>query len=98
MAVAHAHRALEPIGVTRWVLVLEPVPSRQQRLWRKLERYGLGVVTVTTVEEADGCLAVMRPALVVAGDLPGASDFLDRARSVGVEAASYSDVVREQLA
>ena len=99
MAVALPTRpAFEHPAITRWVVVLEPNLARQRRLWRALENHGLGVISLSTVEEARACLAVMRPALVVAGDLPGASDLLDGARAIGIEAARYRDVVGEQLA
>jgi len=98
MAVAVSSRAFEPLAITRWVLVVECNLARQHWIWHALEGRGFGVVTVATVEEARGCLAVMRPALVVAGDLPGTGDFLDGARAIGIEAASYRDIVGEQLA
>ena len=98
MAVALSPSSSEDRAITRWVLVIESNVGRQRRMWRALQRRGFGVVTVATVEEARGCLAVLRPALVVAGDLPGAGDLLDGARSVGIEAARYGDVVSEQLA
>jgi hypothetical protein len=98
MAVAVSSDAFEHRAITRWVLVVESNLVRQHRIWHALEGQGFGVVTVATVEEARGCLAVMRPAFVVAGDLPGAGDLLDGARAVGIEAASYRDIVGKQLA
>ena len=90
--------AFEHPAITQWVVVVESNAARQHRVWNALANHGFGVITVPTVEEARGCLAVMRPALVVAGDLPGASDLLDGARAIGIEAASYRDIVGEQLA
>lgn len=98
MAVALTSHDFEDQEVTRWVLIVESNLGRQHRLWNALELQGFGVVTVATVAEALGCLAVMRPALVVAGELPGARDLLDRARAIGIEAASYRDVVGKELA
>jgi hypothetical protein len=98
MAVAVSSQEFEHHVITHWVLLVESNLVRQHRMWHALEGQGFGVVIVVTLEEARGCLAVMRPALVVAGDLPGARDFLDGARAVGIEAASYRDIVGKQLA
>ena len=59
------------------------------------------LVVVTPETEIDECMAVMTPALIIIEEIPaspGARDFLDGARLIGVDAASDRDIVCEQLA
>jgi ActR/RegA family two-component response regulator len=85
--------------VTRWVLVVASDGQAQRRACRALALAGFAIEVTLDAAEAIRCLDVIRPALlVVDDDLPGAGDLLDRARAIGIEAASYGDVVREQLA
>ena len=67
----------------------------------KLEHAGCAVEVATTADEALECMAVMTPALIIIEEIPaspGARDFLDGARLIGVDAASDRDIVCEQLA
>ena len=86
---------------TPWVLLVGRERLGREEVRRTLEEAGCAVELASTADEALFCLAVMTPALVViedVGALPGAGDFLDRARLIGVNATSDRDVVREQLA
>jgi len=86
---------------TPWVLIVGRDRSGRERMRRTLEEAGCAVEVASTAEEAFFCLAVMTPALIIIEEVaasPGAGDFLDRARLIGVDAASDRDVVREQLA
>jgi len=86
---------------TPWVLLVGRDWFGREKVRRTLEEAGCAVELASTADEALFCLAVMTPALVViedAGALPGAGDFLDRARLIGVNATSDRNVVREQLA
>lgn len=87
--------------VTPWILLVAPEGDVRDRARRMLEIAGCAVEVASDFEAAIDCLTVMTPALVVIDDhaaLPGLGDFLNRARSVRVEAARGGDVVREQLA
>ncbi len=86
---------------TPWVLLVGRDWFGREKTRRTLEEAGCAVEVASTAEEALFCLAVMTPALIIVEDVaasPGAGDFLDRARLIGVDAASDRDVVREQLA
>jgi hypothetical protein len=86
---------------TPWVLIVGRDWSGREKARRMLEDAGCAVEVASTAEEALFCLAVMTPALIIIEDLaasPGAGDFLDRARLIGVDTASDCHVVREQLA
>ena len=90
-----------PYEVTPWVLIVGLDWWGRERLRRRLEAAGCAVEVASTAAEALGCLAVITPALIVleeAAALPGARDFLDRARLIGVDAARDRDMVCEQLA
>ena len=84
-------------GVSRWALVVEPDRRKRRFVTSVLEQQGYGVAIVDCVTEALACLAIMTPALIVVGDLPGAGDLLDRARAIGIESARHGDVVSEEL-
>lgn len=88
---------LDQAGVTRWAMLVEPDRSKRQVVTAVLEQAGFAVAVVTGATEALACLAIMTPALIVVGDLPGASDLLDRARSIGIETTRNGDVVSEEL-
>ena len=86
---------------TPWVLIVGRDWSGRERMRRTLEEAGCAVEVASTAEEAFFCLAVMTPALIIIEEVaasPGAGDFLDRARLIGVDAAGDGDVVRQQLA
>jgi hypothetical protein len=86
---------------TPWVLLVGRDWFGREKVRRTLEEAGCAIELASTADEALFCLAVMTPALVViedVGALPGAGDFLDRARLIGVNTTSDRDVVREQLA
>ena len=96
-AVEVSSRELEYPGLTRWAMVVEPDRRKRRIVTAVLEEAGYGVAIVADATEALACLAIMTPALVVVGDLPGAGDLLDRARSIGIEATRNGDVVSEEL-
>jgi hypothetical protein len=87
--------------VTPWVLLVGRDWWGLQTLRRHLESSACAVEVASTAEEALFCLAVMTPALMIieqAPASPGAGDFLDRARLIGINSAGDRDVVREELA
>ncbi len=87
--------------VTPWVLLVGLDWSGRERLRRKLEASGCPVEVASTAVEATLCLSVITPALIIIEEVPGspgARDFLDRARLIGVDAACDRDAVCEQLA
>ncbi len=101
------HALLPPVEdeilyeATPWVLLVGRDWFGREKARRTLEEAGCAVEIASTADEALFCLAVMTPALIIVEDLaasPGAGDFLDRARLIGVDAASDRDVVREELA
>jgi hypothetical protein len=90
-----------PYEATPWVLLVGRDWASREKARRMIEDAGCAVEVASTAEEALFCLAVMTPALVIieeVGASPGAGDFLDRARLIGVNSAGDRDVVREQLA
>ena len=91
--------SLENRDLARWVLVVTDDVDVRRRTCRILVREGFAVEVARDAADALGCLAVIRPALlVVDDDLPGSGDLLDRARSIGVESARHSDMVGKELA
>ena len=87
--------------VTPWVLLVGLDWSGREKLRRRLEAAGCAVEVASTADEAILCLSVITPALIVIEQVPaspGACDFLDGARLIGVDAASDRDAVCEQLA
>jgi CheY-like chemotaxis protein len=91
--------SLEHSDVTRWALVVTDNMDVRRRTCRTLWYAGFAVEVVLDAAQALGCLAVIKPALlVVDDDLPGSGDLLDRARAIGVESARHSDMVGEELA
>jgi hypothetical protein len=92
--------AIAAYEVTPWVVLVAPPGRARDRARRTLEAAGCAVEVASDFESAVDCLTVMTPALIVIDDaaaLPGLRDFLNRARSVRVEAARRGDVVSEQL-
>src|SRR5215813_13615192 len=97
-AVELSARDVDYPGVGRWAVVVEPDRRKRRLSTAVLEQAGYAVAVADDVAEAMTCLAIMTTALIVVGDLPGASHLLDRARAIGIETAGHSDVVREELA
>ena len=98
-AVAVSPHTFEQPDVTRWAVVVTGDAQVQRRTCRAMAHAGFAVEVAQDAAEALRCLEVITPALVVVDDdLPGAGDLLDRARAVGVDSASHSDVVGEELA
>jgi DNA-binding response OmpR family regulator len=83
--------------VVRWAMVVEPDRRKRAVVTTVLEQAGFGVAVVADAREALACLEIITPALIVVGDLPGASDLLDRARSIGIETTRQGNVVSEKL-
>jgi CheY-like chemotaxis protein len=98
VAVELSAREIEHPGVGRWALLVEPDLRRRRLATPALEEAGYAVAVVSDVTEAVASLAIMTPALIVVGDLPGASHLLDRARAIGIETTRHGDVVGEELA
>ena len=92
----------EPVyEVTPWVLLVGLDWAGRETVRRRLEAAGCAVEVASTADEAMLCMAVMTPALIIIEEIsasPGARDFLDSARLIGVDATCDRDIVCEQLA
>jgi CheY-like chemotaxis protein len=97
-AIVDPPREIDYVGVTPWVLIVESDLRKLHMTRIILERTGFEVEVASSVAEAIESLAILKPALIVVDDLPGARDLLDRAGAVGIDTASHRDVVREKLA
>ena len=103
IAVAPVDAERDTIQVTPWILIVLTDPRKRRSARREFEQAGFEVQVATSIEDAIEFLAVMTPALIVldenlTGRLPGPGDFLNRPRTIRVEASSDRDVVSEQLA